>query len=136
MENSFDVDPRNQRVIRDRRPTRPPFQKEINMSDLGQATPKKAARAYNLNFKVLNVAETVTSKGVAKIKGKVGITLRGRKTTRTLIAMGAAADAVRAVLVEGQDARVRCLIEHVQNDNGEVGGEFLTAVSLPLEKAA
>ena len=106
------------------------------MSDLGQATPEKAARAYNLNLKVLNVEESVNSNGTAMIKGKVGLTIRGRDTTRTLVAMGDAADAVRDVLVEGQETKVRCLFERYQNDNGEVGGEFLTAIGLPLKKAA
>lgn len=100
------------------------------------AAPAATVRAYNLNLKVLSVAETVNSNGKPLIKSKVALTIRGRETTRTLMAQGAAADAVRAVLVEGQDAKVRCLFERVQNDNGEVGGEFLTAVGVPLEKAA
>lgn len=94
------------------------------------------ARAYNMTVQVLTVTETVNSNGKPMIKSKVGLKIRGRDTTRTLMAQGAAAEAVRAVLVEGQEAKVRCLFERVVNDNGEIGGEFLAAVGVPLEKAA
>ena len=99
-----------------------------------EATP--TARAYNMSVNVLSVTETVNANGKPLIKSKVGVKIRGRDTTRTLMAQGAAAEAVRAVLVEGQSAKVRCLFDRVENDNGEPGGEFLVAIGLPLEKAA
>lgn len=92
--------------------------------------------AYNLNLSVQETSETTTSTGKPKIVSKVGLTLRGRQVTRTMVAMGAAADAVRDVMVPGETVRVRCLFDQVEGEDGAKGGQFLTAIGLPRETAA
>lgn len=93
-------------------------------------------RAYNLALAVQESTETTTATGKPMIRAKVGLTLRGRETTRTLVAMGAAADAIRDTLVVGETVKIRCLFDQVEGEDGEKGGQFLTAVGLPRETAA
>lgn len=93
-------------------------------------------RGYNLNLAIKESTETTTATGKPMIRAKVGLTLRGRQVTRTLVAMGAAADAIRDVIVPGENAMVRCLFDQVENENGEKGGQFLSALGLPRETAA
>ena len=97
--------------------------------------------AYNLTLDVGAVDLKQNTKGTPFLRAKVSVTVRGECKTRTLIASGAAYEAVRAVITPGaKGARVRCLFEHVEaNDNGEKGekgGEYLVAVGLPVAKAA
>ena len=92
-----------------------------------------ASRGYNLTMNVESVTESTMANGNTMLRAKVQAKLRGEMRPRTLIAQGKAAEAVREVLVEGAEgAKIRCLIDHVTNDDGERGGEFLVAIGLPL----
>lgn len=96
-------------------------------------------KAYNLTMTVDSVETPTDTNGKEFLRSKVTLQLRGKQRKRTLIAQGKAADAVRDVLVAGQEAKIRCLFDNVVNDAGEEGGEFLVAVGLPLppkDKAA
>ena len=89
-------------------------------------------KAYNMTLNVVSVETPTNAKGDEYIRAKVTGNIRGEQRTRTLIAQGKAADAVRDILVVGEDAKVRVLFEKVVNDAGEEGGEFLVAVGVPL----
>ena len=99
-------------------------------------TPKTSARGYNMNVSVNEVSETTNSNGTALIRAKVGVTIRGKAVVRTLIAQGKAANDVREALVQGATTKIRCLIDHVPTEEGKRGGQFLTAIGLPIAKAA
>ena len=95
-----------------------------------------STKAYNLDVNVQSVTTSTTTTGTPMLRAKVGLKLRGRDVTRTLIAQGKAFEAVKDAIVEGANTKVRALFARVQNEDGSEGGEFLTAVGLPLAKAA
>lgn len=100
---------------------------------------KASGKGYNMNLKVLSVETPTNSKGEEYIRAKVEGKIRGEMRPRTLIAQGKAADAVRDILIAGEEAKVRVLFEKVVNDAGEEGGEYLVAIGVPLppkQKAA
>lgn len=101
-----------------------------------QAAASTSKKAYNIPMTVTSVETRTNTAGSDYLFAKVDATIRGEKRTRTLIAQGKAADAVRDALVPGQDTKIRVLFEAVTNDNGEEGGQFLVAVGMPLPPKA
>ena len=99
-------------------------------------TPTTGRRGYNFNVTVNDVSESTNSNGTAIIRAKVGVTLRGKAVVRTLVAQGKAANDVREALVKGASAKIRCLVDHVPTEDGKRGGQFLTAIGMPIAKAA
>ena len=93
-----------------------------------------AGRAYNLKVTPTAVEVKTDSRGKEFIRASVALKIRGRDATRTLIAQGKAMDAVQNVLVVGEEASVRCLFTTVTNDDGGKGGEYLSAIGLPMSK--
>lgn len=93
-------------------------------------------RAYNLTMTATEISTKTDSAGKNFIKAKVGLTIRGRETTRTLIAQGKAMEAIKDTLVVGSEVKIRCLFSNADNDDGSKGGEYLTAIGLPREQAA
>ena len=98
------------------------------------ANSNTGGRGYNLKVTPSAVEVKTDSRGKEFIRASVALKIRGRDATRTLIAQGKAMDAVQAVLVEGQEASIRCLFQNYLNDDGEKGGEYLTAIGLPMSK--
>jgi len=88
-------------------------------------------KAYNMTLNVVSVETPTNSKGDEYIRAKVTGNIRGEERTRTLTAQGKAADAIRDIMIPGQEAKVRVLFEKVMNGEEE-GGEFLVAVGVPL----
>lgn len=99
-------------------------------------TPSTTRRAYNFNVTVNEVSESTNTKGTAIIRAKVAVTLRGKAVVRTLVAQGKAANDVRAALVQGASTKIRCLVDHVPTEEGKRGGQFLTAIGMPIARAA
>ena len=93
-----------------------------------------AGRAYNLKVTPTAVEVKTDSRGKEFIRASVALKIRGRDATRTLIAQGKAMAAVQNVLVVGEEASVRCLFTTVINDDGGKGGEYLSAIGLPMSK--
>ena len=98
------------------------------------ANSNTGGRGYNLKVTPSAVEVKTDSRGKEFIKATVGLTIRGRDATRTLVAQGKAMDAIKDVLVVGSEASVRCLFQNYVNDDGEKGGEFLAAIGLPMSK--
>ena len=89
-------------------------------------------KAYNMTLNVVSVETPTNAKGDEYIRAKVTGQIRGEQRTRTLTAQGKAADAIRDIMVPGQEAKVRVLFEKVANEDGSEGGEYLVAVGVPL----
>jgi len=89
-------------------------------------------KAYNVNMTVDSIETPTSSTGKEYIRAKVTAELRGKQRPRTLVAMGKAAEAIRDALVVGETAKIRVIFSKFVNDAGEEGGEYLTAVGLPL----
>ena len=98
------------------------------------ANSNNAGRAYNLKVTPSAVEVKTDSRGKEFIRASVALKIRGRDATRTLIAQGKAMDAIQNVLVVGEEASIRCLFSNYMNDEGEKGGEYLSAVGLPMSK--
>lgn len=63
--------------------------------------------------------------------------MRGREIERTVVAQGAAADAIASMVKKGASLSLRCLFERAPaNEDGSQGGEYLTVVGLPRAAAA
>ena len=99
-------------------------------------TTSTSRRGYNFNVTVNDVSESTNTNNTTIIRAKVAVTMRGKAVVRTLIAQGKAANDVREALVQGATAKIRCLVDHVPTEDGKRGGQFLTAIGLPIAKAA
>ena len=95
-------------------------------------------KAYNVTVTQLNTAtKSTTASGASMIKFRASLTVRGRKVERTVVAMGKAADAIRANVRKGSEFAVRAIFDRAPaNEDGERGGEFLSVVGVPQAKAA
>ena len=109
--------------------------------DNAAASTSTGGKAYNVKITPKSDIEvSANSNNTKKIKFRGQLMQRGKLVERTVVAQGKAADAIEAVLATGKEVGLRCLFSRAPaNDEGKRGGEFLTAIGLPLppkQKAA
>lgn len=91
-------------------------------------------KAYNVTVKQLNTAsKSKTASGAEMIKFRASMTVGGRQIERTVVAMGKAAEDIRANVRKNNEFAIRALFSRAPaNENGQRGGEFLSVVGVPL----
>ena len=92
-------------------------------------------KAYNLKLTATEIEDKIDTRDAPYIAAKVSVKLNGEIRTRTLIAQGKARDAIKDVLIVGEEVAIRCLFSNATNDEGKKGGEYLTAIGLPRKAA-
>lgn len=89
-------------------------------------------KAYNINLTPSEIAFPTDAKGNEYMRATVEGTFNGRPGKRTFVAKGKALEAVREHMSVGTTTKVRVLFSRVIGEDGARGGEFLTAVAMPL----
>lgn len=98
---------------------------------------EQTAKGYNIAVTVIGTIDTTpTVKGTKKIKFRGSFNRQGKTVERTVVAQGAAADAIEAVITAGATATLRVIFDSVPGDDGKPAGQFLTVLGLPLPPKA
>lgn len=97
----------------------------------------QSAKGYNIDVTVIGAIDTTpTVKGTKKLKFRGSFNRQGKTFERTVLAQGAAADAIEDVIKTGETAKLRIIFDSVPGEDGKKGGEFLTVIGLPLPPKA
>lgn len=101
-------------------------------------TTNNAGKAYNVKVTQLSTAaKSQNSTGKSKITFRGSLVINGKTIERTVLAQGAAADAIASGLRKGTEQSLRVLFSQApDNDDGSQGGQFLTVVGVPRAAAA